>query len=148
MSNLIKSEIALLQKRLVELEEMNTKLVENQKNITKKSIADLQAIQKKFEEEAQNPEIDYEAFLPDEHDYERMQSIHDHYDEMTFDEFISWNIECIQKQTKEEEAWLNTLCERLSRHRMKTMDLESCTEFVATGFYFDQHARLIIYNPR
>jgi hypothetical protein len=121
MSNLIDSEMAILQKRLNELTAMKVKFAE---------------------------EIDYEAFLPDERDYERMQSIHDHYDEMTFHEFISWNIECIQKQTKEEEAWLNTLCARLSRHRIKTMDLESCSEFVATGFYFDQHARLIIYNPR
>ena len=121
MSNLIDSEMAILQKRLNELTAMKVKFAE---------------------------EIDYEAFLPDERDYERMQSIHDHYDEMTFHEFISWNIECIQKQTKEEEAWLNTLCARLSRHRIQTMDLESCSEFVATGFYFDQHARLIIYNPR
>jgi anaerobic selenocysteine-containing dehydrogenase len=148
MSNLIDSEIVILQKRLVELEEMNTKLVENQKNITKKSLAELQAMKKKFNEEAQNPEINYEQFFPNEYDYARMQSIHDHFDEMPYDEFISWNAECIQKQTKEEAVWLDGLCARLSRHRIKTMDMESCSPFVAEGFYFDQHARLIIYNPR
>jgi hypothetical protein len=125
MSNFLDSEMDILQKRLTELKAMKKKL-----------------------EEAPGAKNEYEEFFPSKHDYERMQSSKDVYDEMPYGEFIAWNMNCIEKQTKEETEWLKSLCARLSRHRIKTMDLESCSEFVATGFYFDQHARLIIYNPR
>lgn len=135
--------MAILQKRLDELEHPDPSAIQSQISMTRKRLDELTAMKMKFAEENE-----YAEFFPSEHDYERMQSSDDIYDEMPYDEFISWNIDCIQKQTKEEADWLNGLCARLSRHRIKTMDLESCSEFVATGFYFDQHARLIIYNPR
>jgi len=67
---------------------------------------------------------------------------------MTYTEFLEWNNNCIYELTNEEDAWLVGLCGRMKNGRIMLQDMESCVQFQAYGFYFNQNKEIVIVNPR
>ena len=89
-----------------------------------------------------------EYYLPDDHDYQRMQDSGDHYREMSYEEFISWNLECIECETLNNDSWMEEFCRRIYSRGIKLVDMESCAEMTAQGIYFDRNGNLCITCPR
>lgn len=88
-------------------------------------------------------------FIINKYDYERMKSQNDEcYDNMSYEEFIAWNVECINELSNDDMAWLAGLCQRIKVGLLKLQDMESCAQFEADGFFFDMRKKLVIINPR
>jgi len=81
--------------------------------------------------------------------YERMQDLVPNvYSDMSYEEFIAWNVECINDLSYEDTVWLTGLCQRMKAELLKLQDMESCAQFEADGFFFNDKKKLIIVNPR
>jgi hypothetical protein len=70
------------------------------------------------------------------------------YSDMSYEEFIAWNVECINDLSYEDTVWLTGLCQRMKAELLKLQDMESCAQFEADGFFFNDKKKLIIVNPR
>ena len=68
--------------------------------------------------------------------------------ELSYNEFVRWNTECIRGLTDDDKEWLVGLCKRLKKNTISLMDLESCAVFVGDCIYFDTNKNLVIANPR
>ena len=91
------------------------------------------------------------GYLLREDDYDRLQSMQDDNDHALWqsrEAFVAWNIRCIDALSAEDHAWLSDLCARLGGGTINLVDLESCAEFKAFAFYYNQMKRLCIVNPR
>jgi hypothetical protein len=66
----------------------------------------------------------------------------------TFEEFNTWNIMCLINMTEEELTWTMELCNRLKNQKIKLMDMEPCSVFIAESIYFDGNQNLCIVNGR
>jgi hypothetical protein len=88
-------------------------------------------------------------FIISKSDYERMKDLSDvYYGEMSYEQFIAWNVECINELSYEDTVWLTGLCQRMKAGLVKLQDMESCAQFEADGFFFNDKKKLIIVNPR
>lgn len=91
------------------------------------------------------------SYLLDEDDYDRLQSRNAGNGDDIWQcryAFVAWNIKCINALSAEDHAWLMELCTRLGGGTIMLVDLESCAEFRAFAFYYNQKKRLCIVNPR
>jgi hypothetical protein len=87
------------------------------------------------------------TFMVNAADYARMQEMNDETDvDMSFEQFLEWNMNCLRKLSEDELKWVHGLCERI--HRIKVVDLESCGEWKADGLYFNMKEELCIFHPR
>lgn len=68
--------------------------------------------------------------------------------EMTYAEFLEFNLQCIHRLSEEERAWVWGLCERIRHEDISMMDLESCAIFNAAAIYYSIDEKLCIVNPR
>jgi hypothetical protein len=88
-------------------------------------------------------------FIISKSDYERMQDlIPNMCSDMSYEQFIAWNVECINELSIEYTVWLTGLCQRMKAGIVKLQDMESCAQFEADGFFFNDKKKLIIVNPR
>ena len=65
-----------------------------------------------------------------------------------YEEFLEWNMACINLLNNGERLWTIGLCNKLDTQSVGLMDLESCAIFTAHAIYFDKNRRLCIVNPR
>ena len=93
--------------------------------------------------------INLTNYLPNELSFERMKHEGDLYGEdMTYERFRLWNLECIAALTDYEYNWTVELCRRMLQKNIKLMDEEPCVVFTADGIYFDMNKNLVITNSR
>jgi len=87
------------------------------------------------------------TYLINYNDFERMQDMNDNMPkEMSYSEFLNWNTECLNKQSKEDLDWIHGLCTR--SRKINLVDLEDCQEWETHGIYFNMKGELCIYHPR
>lgn len=67
---------------------------------------------------------------------------------MSYKDFMIWNIRCINELGEEDWLWLLKLCQKIENKRICLQDDESCATFTAHAIYFDKNERLCITNPR
>ena len=92
--------------------------------------------------------IQLSKFLIKKDDFERMLSHEIDFHGMTYDEFIYWNITCINELPNEDILWISGLCKRMKEELIFLQDMESCTNFEADSFYFTFNKKIVIVNPR
>lgn len=96
-------------------------------------------------------EADFKNFkncLPDHYYFNRMKDYGRDYAEIDYKAFIHWNAMCFAGLNKTDRVWLAQLCSRINKGSINTMDMESCSKFTATMFFFDKNKEITISNPR
>ena len=90
------------------------------------------------------------AYVIDADDFYRMQESERHgFDaDMTYSEFLEFNLQCINRLSEDERAWVWGLCQRIRHEDISMMDLESCAVFNACAIYYSIDEKLCIVNPR
>jgi hypothetical protein len=101
----------------------------------------------RFNKAKANPE-NFEYYLPDYYDFARMGDMNDEYNDMSYPQFITWNMEKIAQLSDEDRAWLRGLCRRIHVDNIRQVDLDSCVEWDSCGFYYNPRGRLCIMHPR
>ena len=137
----IDAQLTLLRKNIAELEDKKRRqelAAAEEKNILLQQILDLE----------KKHQIKFDSFLPSEYDYERMQGMNEKYEDMPYYDFIIWNHECLRNMTVEDRVSLVWLCKKMKSNTINLVDMESCCEFNADGFYFDKDSKLCITNSR
>ena len=86
----------------------------------------------------------------DKYEYDRMyenncKSINKN---LSYNEFLAWNITCINELTDDDKLLLQLLCNKILNNKMKQMDLESCAVFESHSLFYDTNKNLVIVNPR
>jgi len=87
-------------------------------------------------------------YLLAECEYERMQFMNEDYEDETYDEFMAWNLQCIEDLSEKSLAWITQLCVMIGSGDITTMDMEDCHEWRASGMYFNRHSNICIFHPR
>jgi len=82
------------------------------------------------------------------HEHESCSDYRGLYTDMSYDEFVSWNIKCINELSNEDIVWLSGLCKRIKENIIILQDMESCVRFTADSFFFDCSKKIVIVNPR
>jgi len=90
--------------------------------------------------------IQLSKFIVPECYFERMIDHDAYYKDMSYDEFVLWNIKCINELTNDDIVWLSGLCKRIKEIHLQ--DMESCAKFTADSFFFDCNKKIVIVNPR
>jgi hypothetical protein len=137
----IDAQLTLLRKNIAELEEKKRlqKLAEvEEKNKLLKQLIEIE----------KNQQIKFDSFLPSQCEYERMRDLNEDYENMEYEDFILWNLECLRTITVEDRVSLMWLCKKMRSNNINLVDMESCSSFAANGFYFDKESNLCIINPR
>jgi hypothetical protein len=137
----IDAQLTLLRKNIAELEEKKRlqKLAE---------LEEKNKLLKQFTEIEKKNQIKFDSFLPDKHDYQRMQDMNEDYEDMAYEDFILWNLECLRSITVEDRGYLMWMCKKIRSNNINLVDMEACSSFTANGFYFDKESNLCIVNPR
>jgi hypothetical protein len=87
-------------------------------------------------------------FIIDKWDFKRIKELDKIDENINYEEFINWNIKCINELSNKETIWLLNLCNNIQNNKINLVDLESCCSFEASNFYFDNHKNICIVNPR
>ena len=80
--------------------------------------------------------------------FDRKKDDDDKFTFETYDEFVTFNKNCINEQTDDNKLWLYKLCQMIKGDKINLVDEESCVEFTAHCFYFNHENKLCITNPR
>jgi hypothetical protein len=88
----------------------------------------------------------YDYIMKEDH-FNSMKSFHHSYSDMSYQEFMSWNIQCVNQLSDEESTWLDGLCKLLKSARLDIHELNTCSKIEAQCFYFDDNKKLVIANP-
>jgi len=94
------------------------------------------------------------GYLLGRDDFERKQDLryesayHGSNFENEWDAFLDWNTTCINELSAEDRACLSTLCKMIRHNNVKLVDMESCSEFQAFAFYYNEKKQLCLVNPR
>ena len=91
---------------------------------------------------------DFVSWMPLDYEFSRMTDNSDTYSEMTYEQFVEWNRECFNSASDEERGFLKQICMSITNGRIGLMDLESCSQFQASGVYFNPTKMICIFNPR
>ena len=86
--------------------------------------------------------------IVDKGTFERMQYQNKDLKFENYDTFKEHNIKCLDEMNTEQILWMRTMCEMIKKNKIKLVDEESCVEFTAYGFYFNNKKKLCIINPR
>jgi hypothetical protein len=62
--------------------------------------------------------------------------------------FVAWNARCVADLSDDDRAGLKGVCALLKKGTLKMVDMESCGEWTACGFYFNAKKELVIVHPR
>jgi len=86
----------------------------------------------------------------DKYDYERMiecdcLKINK---ELSYNEFIEWNIKCIEESKDDDKLFFKLLCNKIINDDIGQMDLESCSVFNTCIVFFSTDKKLIVVNQR
>jgi len=130
------AQIETLRNQIAELERKKQEVLTKEETVVKE-----------FNEAAKNP-AHVEYYMPSYMDFMRMIDLNEDYHNMSFAEFISWNMEQINNLSLEDREWLNGLCRRIRVDKIRQMDLENCVEWDSCGFYYDPRGHLCIMHPR
>lgn len=106
-----------------------------------------QIVLNQFKEAAKNS-ANFEYYMPSYLDFMRMAEYNDDYHDMSFAQFITWNLEQIKNLSNDDIDWLKGLCRRIRVDKIRQMDLENCVEWDSCGFYYDPRGHLCIMHPR
>jgi len=87
-------------------------------------------------------------FIVDQYTFERMKQMKDDVNHSSYQEFLAFNIQCINELTDDDKSWLIVLCKKLKANMISLVDTEHCQEFEADTFYFNNKKKLCIANPR
>jgi hypothetical protein len=89
------------------------------------------------------------SFVVDSYDFERMAGSEDSGVSVSnYTDFLAWNTQCLMKLPPDELLWVQGLCERIKKNKIRLMDMEPCSAFVASGLFYDKKKNLCIVNPR
>jgi hypothetical protein len=128
------AQINALRQQLVALEEEQRRKIEK-------------TVLNEFKEAAKNP-ANFEYFMPKCLDFMRMVEYNDDYRDMSYAQFIAWNMEKIKNLSNDDIDWLKGLCRRIRVDKIRQMDLDNCVEWDSCGFYYDPRGHLCIMHPR
>ena len=92
--------------------------------------------------------INLSHFLINESGFERMRANDVYPEDMEYNDFRIWNLECISALNEYEYNWTVELCRRMSKKQISLMDEENSAVFIAHNIYFDRNKNLCITNPR
>jgi hypothetical protein len=84
--------------------------------------------------------------LINEETFERMQSL-DELDFDSYDQFLNWNIACMEVLSDEDLAWIEGLCSRIKNQSVALLTGESQNTYTASNIYFDRCKKLCIMTP-
>jgi hypothetical protein len=87
-------------------------------------------------------------FIVDQYTFDRMKNHNDDINNLTYQEFLAFNIQCINELTDDDKTWLMVLCRKLKSNMICLVDTEHCQEFEGDTFYFNNKKKLCITNPR
>ena len=87
-------------------------------------------------------------FIVDQYTFERMKEITNDVIHSNYQEFIEFNIQCINELSNDDKTWLIVLCKKLKANMICLVDTEHCQEFKGDSFYFNNEKKLCIANPR
>jgi hypothetical protein len=68
--------------------------------------------------------------------------------ELSYNEFLEWNIKCITESSDEDKILFKILANNIINNKIGQMDLESCAVFESCSLFYDIKKRLIIVSPR
>jgi len=102
---------------------------------------------KRFNEAAKSDK-NWEYYMPSYMDFMRMVDLNEDYHEMSFAEFVTWNLEKIKSLSPDDKQWMAGLCRRIRVDKIRQVDMESCVEWDSCGFYYDPRGHLCIMHPR
>jgi hypothetical protein len=68
--------------------------------------------------------------------------------ELPYDQFIQWNIKCIEESTDDDKLFFKMLCSKIINDNISQMDLESCSIFDTFSVFFSSNKKLIVVNQR
>jgi hypothetical protein len=102
---------------------------------------------KQFHEAAKSHK-NWEYYLPQHMDFMRMVDMNEDYHDVSFAQFIAWNLEKIKNLSADDKLWMAGLCRRIRVDKMTMMDMESCVAWDSCGFYYDARGHLCIFHPR
>jgi len=93
------------------------------------------------------------AHLIDADDFERMKAMAPENVASldTYEAFVAWNTQCVNMFSANDATWAQTLiglCTLLKTGKLKMVDMESCGEWNASGFYFNASKTLVLVHPR
>ena len=86
-------------------------------------------------------------FIVDQYTFDRMKDMKTNVIQ-SYQEFLSFNIQCINELTDDDKTWLIVLCQKLKSNMIRLVDTEHCQEFEGDTFYFNNKKKLCITNPR
>jgi hypothetical protein len=87
-------------------------------------------------------------FIVDQYTFDRMKNIRDDVNHSSYQEFLTFNIQCINELTDDDKTWIIGLCKKLKSNMICLVDTEHCQEFEGDTFYFNNQKKLCIANPR
>ena len=87
--------------------------------------------------------------IADDDTFERMKTFNGNpWEEITYAEFILWNINCFREFDNDEKKDILQICKLISSKRIALVDEEHCQECTASAIYFNKNKKLCIVNPR
>ena len=95
-----------------------------------------------------NIETQFKKFIINEYSFERMIDSGTKVNFTDYNEFVKWNIKCINELSPEKKYWLYNLCQQINNKEINLMDEESCAIFTASKIFFNEEKTLCIMNPR
>jgi hypothetical protein len=84
--------------------------------------------------------------LINEDTFERMKSLGE-IDFDTYDQFLTWNIACMEVLSDDDLAWIEGLCARIKQQSIAVLSGESSNTYTASHIYFDRCKKLCIMTP-
>lgn len=130
------AEIEVLRQKIAELEKMKSAAIEEESTTLDK-----------YYRAAKSPE-NIEFYLPTDNDYERMSDMNDDYNNISYSQFIKWNLNCIKGLSPEDFLWVKSLCRLIRSSKIRSMDLEHCSAFEVSGLYYNLEGNLCLTTPR
>ena len=87
-------------------------------------------------------------FIVDQYTFGRMKNHNDDINHSNYQDFLAFNIQCINELTDDDKTWLMVLCRKLKSKMICLVDTEHCQEFEGDTFYFNNKKKLCITNTR
>lgn len=91
---------------------------------------------------------EFQEWMPNYNDFERMKHHNDMYVDMQYDEFVEWNEKCFNEVSDDDRPFLENTIKYIASAAISLVDMESCVEFEAAGVYFNTKKSICIFNPR
>jgi len=91
---------------------------------------------------------EFQKYMPNEYEFERMENYNDDFNGMSYDEFLELNEQCFNDLSQADRAFIEHLHLYIRSGKVNLTDMESCVEFQSSGIYFNTKKVICVFNPR